>query len=337
MKNLTAYIDKLFNENSVHNIAIKVGKGDTCIYELYKSDIQAIDDNTLFDMASVSKMLCTTTLSLIALDKGLISLDDKVTKYFDVPDKGITVKNLLTHTIGIGHKPLNLPQVNYQNVAEYILNIPSDIPVGSDVLYSCPGFIVMGKILEKVFGDRLDRIFEAYVTKPLGMNKTCYLPLRQENMVNANIEEKDKGRVNDYNCQFLGGVAGNAGVFSNTSDLTKFVKMLLSGGEPLFSKEILEKAAQNYTENMSQARGFGFVYVDEKYPQTGKLMPIGSVGHGGWTGQSVFVDLKSGLYAIILTDSTLSAMKKFGGSDPEKIKKIRENLHNAIKKDLETV
>jgi len=333
MNNLVSYIDELFSKDLLRNIAIKVGKKDDILLEYYKSDGE-INADTLFDMASVSKMLCTTTLSLIALDKGLISLDDKVTKYFDVPEKGITIKNLLSHTIGIGHKSLNLPQMNIDNVAEYILNIPSDIPVGSDVLYSCPGFIVMGKILEKVFDDRLDRVFETYVTKPLGMDKTCYLPLRQSNMVNANIDEKDKGRVNDYNCQFLGGVAGNAGVFSNITDLTKYVKMLISGGEPLFSKDILNIAAENHTAEMKESRGLGFVYSDEKYPRTGDLMPKGSIGHGGWTGQSVFVDLKSGLYVIILTDLTVSTQKKFGSPDSDLSKEIIKNIHFKITSDL---
>jgi len=333
MNNLTSYIDEIFSQKLLHNIAVKVGKNDDILLEYYKSDGE-INADTLFDMASVSKMLCTTTLSLIALDKGLISLDDKVTKFFSVSDNGITVKNLLTNTIGIGHKSLNLPQINQQNVAEYILNLPSDIPVGNDVLYSCPAFIVMGKILEKVFGARLDRLFESYVTKPLGMDKTCYLPLRQSNMVNANIDEKDKGRVNDYNCQFLGGVAGNAGVFSNITDLTKYVKMLISGGEPLFSKDILNIAAENHTAEMKESRGLGFVYSDEKYPRTGDLMPKGSIGHGGWTGQSVFVDLKSGLYVIILTDLTVSTQKKFGSPDSDLSKEIIKNIHFKITSDL---
>lgn len=325
------YIDSLFKENLVHNIAVKVGCYDKVLLEYYKSDETEIDENTLFDMASVSKMLCTTTLSLIALDKGLITLDDKVTKYFDVPEKGITIKNLLTHTIGIGHKAVSLPQINYDNVAEYILNIPSDIPVGSDVLYSCPGFIVLGKILEKVFGDRLDRLFETYITKPLNMESTTYLPLRRANMVNANPDENNKGRVNDYNCQFLGGVAGNAGVFSNICDLTKFTQMLLAD-DVLFSKEILDLASQNHTPDMSESRGLGFVYSDKKYERAGELIPVSSIGHGGWTGQSVFVDRKSGLYVILLTDITLSTLKKSGSHDSDLTKKIIKNIHNEIKK-----
>ena len=334
MENLKSYINELFLNDLLHNIAIKVGKKDEVLLEYYKSNEMDINENTLFDMASVSKMLCTTTLSLIALDKGLISLEDKVTKYFEVPEKGITIKNLLTHTIGIGHKSLNLPHISQQNVAEYILNLPSDIPIGSDVLYSCPAFIVMGKILEKVFGDRLDKVFEEYVTKPLGMDKTCYLPLRQSNMVNANVEEKDKGRVNDYNCQFLGGVAGNAGVFSNITDVTKYIKLLIEGGKPLFSKDVLKIASENHTVKMQESRGLGFVYSDDKYLRTADLMPIGSIGHGGWTGQSVFVDLKSGLYVIILTDLTVSTQRKFGSPDSDLTKEIIKNIHFKVKQDL---
>jgi CubicO group peptidase (beta-lactamase class C family) len=334
MENTTAYIENLFKDGLLHNVAIRVGVRDNILFETYHSDKDSVNEHTLFDMASVTKILCTTSLSLIALDKGLLSLSDPMDRFFDVGENDITVKNLLTHTMGIGHKPLNLPNVNYDNVAEYILSIPPDIPVGQGVLYSCPGFIVLGKILEKVFSDRLDILFKKYVTDKLGMESTSFLPLRRENIVLSSLDEADIGRVNDYNCRYLGGVAGNAGVFSNVHDLTLFADMLLGGGKGLFSEETLTLASQNHTEGMSESRGLGFVYSDEKYERTGNLFPVGAIGHGGWTGQSVFADRKSGLYAIILTDATLSTDRKFGSANTEKVHEIMKNLHNLLKLDL---
>lgn len=124
----------------------------------------------------------------------------------------------------------------------------------------------------------------------------------------------------------------NAGVFSNMTDMTKYVQMLLRHGEPLVGREVFDKAVQNHTPNMNGSRGLGVLYVDESYSQTGDLFPAGSIGH---TGQSVFVDLKSGLYVIILSDATIAIVKKYGNQHYEEVMRMRQDIHNAIKADLQ--
>lgn len=286
-------------------------------------------------MASVTKILATTNLCLIALEKGLLDLSAKASSFFKCAEKpDMTIFNLLTHTMGIGHKSLNNPENNYDNIGEYILKIPSDIPIGSNVLYSCPGFILLGKILEKVFGNSLDVLFKEYVCKPLEMESTGYHPFDKSNVVNSNIEEDLIGVVNDYNCKHLGGVAGNAGVFSNIKDLTKYVKFLLLNGYPLINEKTFKSAICNYTPNMDEARGLGFLCIDERYEQTGGLFPVGSFGHCGHTGQSIFVDPKSGLYVIILSDATITTNKKYGVEKYEEVMQMRKAIHTAIKSDL---
>lgn len=334
MTQLELCIDNLINERAVHNIAVRVGKNDRVLFETYRSANTIIDKKTLFDMASVSKILATTSLCHIAIDKGLLSLEDKVSKFFECDKESLTVFNLLTHTIGIGHKSLYKHENTYENIADYILQIPCDIPIGSDVLYSCPGFILLGKILEKIFGKPLDVLFDELVCKPLGMNSTCFCPKDKSNIVNSNLESEKLGIVNDYNCQHLGGVAGNAGVFSNIEDMTVFAHCLLKKGYPLISKKTFENAIKNHTHSMSESRGLGYVYVDERYSQTGKLFPVGSIGHCGHTGQSVFVDPQSGLYVIILSDATISKVKKHGKENYNEVMQMRTDIHNAICADL---
>lgn len=322
------YLEKLLSDGRVKNIAVRVGKGDTVLEECYLSTEQEINRYTLFDMASVTKILAASSLIFIALDRGLITLEDNVTRFFNCEDRGITIKHLLTHTIGIGHRNLCLRDLNYDNVAERILALPLELPVGEDVLYSCPAFIVLGKIAEKVLGDRLDRLFCRLVAQPLKMESTCYLPLRRANTVNSNPDESGRGKVNDYNCSYLGGVAGNAGVFSCMEDMTKFVRMLLHKGEKVYSEEIFNLATQNYTADRSESRGLGFLFVDSRYAQTGDLFPEGSIGHCGHTGQSVFVDVESGLYVIILSDATRHT-DNYGN-----VMEMRKEIHNSIKKEL---
>lgn len=335
LKQTAEIVTTLMEKAQLGNIAIRVGRNDEVLAELYRSKTGEVDSHTLFDMASVTKILAVTALSLIALDRGVITLEDRVSRFFDY-DGSLTVKHLLTHTMGIGHKNLCAAGVSYDNVGEYILSIPADIPIGSNVLYSCPGFILMGKILEKCWGKRLDVLFRELVAEPLQMHSTAFLPDVQANrFVNSNPAPADVGKVNDYNCRYLGGVAGNAGIFSCIDDLTRYAHMLLNRGAPLFSEKTWTLATQNHTPGMDDARGLGYLYVDGRYAQTGKLFPTGSIGHCGHTGQSLFADPKSGLYVIILSDATLSVNTKFGGVDNYgHVMAMREALHNAIQEDL---
>lgn len=360
MRNTEQCINKYFDADILGNIAVRVGRNDEILFDVFKSRTGVVDENTLFDMASVTKIIATTSLALLAVDQGLISPDDKVEQYFPCPEdkSGLTIKHLLTHTMGIGHKPLNKEGNTYENIADYILHIPGDIPIGENVLYSCPGFILLGKILEKVFGQRLDVAFSDRVAMPLGMTSTGFLPdinhsivssdlvitgsdtviaSNDRTFINSNLSEQDRGKVNDYNCRFLGGVCGNAGVFSNLTDMTAYVGMLLRHGAPLFSEKVFEEAVQNHTAGMDESRGLGFLYVDERYKQTGDLFPAGSIGHCGHTGQSVFVDLSTGLYVIILSDATISTVKKYGREHYDEVMQMRCDLHNAVKADLKSL
>lgn len=329
MKNLENEMQNLFDQEAISNAYIRVGQHNTVLLEYTKSTNLSLDQYTLFDMASVSKIFSVTQLALIALDRKLLALDDKVCKFYEC-DEELEIKHLLTHTWGIGHKNLCQENNTYENIGEYIVSIPKDFPIGSRVKYSCPGFILLGKILEKVFGDRLDVLFQKYVATPLGLTKTTYCPdVNSNTIVNANDTEEERGIVNDYNCRFLGGIAGNAGLFSCVADLDIFAHTLLRCGEGLYSKETFLMAAQNYTPEMTESRGLGFVYVDSKYIRTGDLFPEGSIGHGGHTGQLLYVDYRSGLYAIILTDLTKH------NKNIKEVKQLLRGISNAIKKDIE--
>ena len=330
MKHLERIIEEYVQNGLVGNMAVRVGVGGEVLYETFRGSAQA---HTLFDMASVTKIMATTSLALIAIDRGLLSVDGRVSDFYTT-EKELTIRNLLTHTVGIGHKKLNREGFTYENIAQKILAIPSDIEIGSDVRYSCPGFILLGKILEKVFGERLDVCFERMVAEPLGLSESSFLPQNRELAVNSNLSEEMRGAVNDYNCRHLGGVAGNAGLFSNILDVTKYVHFLQNKGAPLISEQTFMIAARNHTAGMKESRGLGFLYVDERYKQTGGLFADGAIGHCGHTGQSVFVDYRTGLYVIILSDATISTVKKYGKEHYDEVMDMRARLHSAIKCDL---
>ncbi len=337
MKHLEDCIQALMDNKTVEHIIVKVGRGDDVLYQaMHAASNRQLTEHTLFDMASVTKIVLTTSLSLIAIDKGMLSPDDPVSRFFSVPaDKqGLTVRHLLTHTMGIGHKNLTKSNGSYEEIQDYILRIPSDIPIGSNVLYSCPGFIILGRIMEKLYKKRLDEAFYEHVAGPLGLHSSVFLPDRTRDIVNANQAEADSGTVNDYNCRYLGGICGNAGLFSDLADMTLYANMLLAKGDPLISQATFASATQNETKGMDSSRALGFLYVDERYEQTGGLFPVGSIGHCGHTGQSVFVNAESGLYVIILSDATASVQKKYQKSRYDEVKQMRHDIHAAIKADL---
>jgi len=336
MKHLEECIQKLMDDKLLENIAVKVGRYDEDICELYRSKNGSINELTLSDMASVSKIVSTTSLALIALDRGLMSLDDSPADFFDFEcgedQKNLKIRNLLTHTITIPNSRINMPGVTQDNVAEFILK-EKDIKPGTEFRYSCVSFILLQKIVEKLLGNSQDVLFSELVCKPLGMTHTCYNPQDKSNIVNSNMTDEEIGLVNDFNSRFLGGVAGNAGVFSNMKDMTLFAKGLLKG-LPFVSKETFDMATKDYIPHSSMGRGLGYIHVDERFAQTGGLFSNGSIGHCGHTGQSVFADRNTGLYTIILSDATLWTTKKYGVDDYDNIMKMREDLHGAIKKDL---
>ena len=114
------------------------------------------------------------------------------------------------------------------------------------------------------------------------------------------------------------------------ADAEKYVRALLHGGSPILKSETLDLAFPNYTAHMSESRALGFVYVDEKYAQTGRLFTKGSIGHCGHTGQSLFFNPASGLYVIILSDATRATIIKYGSERYDLVMDMRVRIHNAI-------
>ena len=340
METLKTQIDALCAGGVPDRLVFCAGCGDRVLFRHIHDGLSGaenrLSEHTRFDLASVTKSLATATLTLLAFDRGTLSPDTPVSRFYACPEekKALTVERLLTHTVGVGHLSLCVPGVGYDNVAQYILSVPCEVPVGSEVRYSCPGYILLGKILEKLYDRRLDDAFEKEVARPLGLMNTGFLP-KGTDFVNANLSPEESGLVNDYNCRFLGGVAGNAGLFSDCADMERYVAFLLHGGRELLRPGTLYAATREHTpKGACEAFGWGFVYVDGRYKQTGTLFPRGSFGHCGHTGQSVFVDPASGRWALILSDATVSTVRACGAERYEEVKAFRKNLHDLAARAL---
>ena len=296
--------------------AVAIGRGDDLLFRsiggyraLYPTPISLTED-TLFDMASLSKLIGTTMATLRLIEKGRLSLDDRIGDFFDDchEKEGITIFDLMTHTSGIPSffhmwKMDILPS----DAVNTILSYPLSARRGEKVIYSCMGYILLGKILEKICGEPLDVIVKNEVLLPLSMLDTCYCPSKERICVSTEkkvgSDEYICGHVHDENAHFLGGVSGNAGLFSTLDDLIKFAGMLSREGEGFLQKSTFDMATKDYTGHFSEfSRGLGFqLYGGNPYPG-GTKMSLGSYGHSGFTGTYLYVDRESKIYCIFLSN-----------------------------------
>ncbi len=301
--------------------------------------------DSLFDIASTGKVLITSTLILKAINEKRIALEDTLDKFFEnVPEdkKHITVFDLLTHTSGIIRFdiPKEVCAKRNDTIANYILSEPLAFKPGTEYRYSCTGYILLGFIAEKAFNAGLDELFYTYIKQPLKLTRSGFnMPVDEVNSINCCYSRKDYGdtAVGDEIVKNMRGcVAGNGCSFWTANDYLKWVKAVMNKSDIFYGEELYAKAEKNYTPDFSEGRGLGYLIVDENYPQTGKLFPVGSFGHCGHSGVSFFINRQLDLYVIILTNVTRCTFRNNNWEmrDYSVTMKLREDVHNAIKADL---
>lgn len=237
----------------------------------------------------------------------------------------------MTHTSGIAaHFHLTDWTDDPAKAVDVILAQPLVARPGEATIYSCMGYILLGKILEQVGGQHLDRLARDWVFDPLGMTRTTYRP---EGDIAPTEWDSINGRlicgtVHDENARFLKGISANAGVFSDLDDMIRFAVMLACGGSQadgsaFLSPAMYRLATTNQTPGKSEHRGLGFQLAGDG-SFMGDLFPAGSFGHTGFTGTSLAVDPSSGLYVVLLTNRVNPTRDNLA------IIRFRKIFHNAI-------
>lgn len=341
LKQTKILLNKKLNEKDFDSYGVLVSVGGEKEF-LHSENINA---DTYFDIASMGKVLITSTLALMAIDEKELFLNDSLQKFFNnIPSekKNITIEQLLTHTSGIVRN--DIPQETADNgsnaVAEFILSCPLAFTPGAGYVYSCNGIIILGYILEKIYKAPLEDIFNRKIKKPLGYTRSKFNIAIDEPNAAVCYRSKNLNGLehpwDDENIRILKTSAGSGGQFFTINDLEKFADAVIHKSKKLYSENIFDAAEKNYSKGNSEAWGLGWLYVDEKYHQTGKLFPVGSFGHCGHTGTSIFFSRKNSMYVIILTNATrFQNMKNdFKGYDYGLVEKMREEIHNKIYKDL---
>lgn len=303
--------------------------------ELYP-DKRNMEIDTLFDMASLTKVVATTPLAMLLLQQGKLSIYDLVSDYLEdfKYDEELRVINLLTHTSGF--EPFSALYDNcsdYDEAIKYIAGTKRDFKIGEKVLYSDYNYILIKAIIEKITNEPMDISCKKYLFEPLNMRNTCFNPEYSDNIASTEFDKASgkylKGIVHDENARYFGGVSGHAGLFSTLEDLSKYCSMYLNdgrlpGGEVLLNKCTIDCMTHNYTENLGEGRGLGFCVKGYEKCSGGDLLTPQAFGHTGFTGTSLWIDKNYGIYIILLTN------RVHPDRSNNDIIRFRRIFHNAV-------
>jgi uncharacterized protein YbbC (DUF1343 family)/CubicO group peptidase (beta-lactamase class C family) len=275
---------------------------------------EAMTADTVFDMASLTKVMATTIAVMQLFEQGKVRLNDPVAKYLpEFAQNGkqdITVRQLLIHFSGLPPDlDLKTEWSGKETAYQMAFALAPQMPPGSGFVYSDVNFIVLGALLERITGEPLERYCEEHIFQPLKMEHTRYVPPPEWRSLIAPTEYDEKGVmlrgvVHDPTARRMGGVAGHAGVFSNADDAARFAQALLDGGGGILSPLTVEKmTTPQQPPNSTVLRGLGWD-IDSPYSTNrGDLLPVGSFGHTGFTGTSLWIDLTTRSYIVLLTNA----------------------------------
>jgi uncharacterized protein YbbC (DUF1343 family)/CubicO group peptidase (beta-lactamase class C family) len=275
---------------------------------------EAMTLDTVFDLASLTKVIATTTAVMQLVEQGAVRMNDPVAKY--VPEfaqngkEDITVRQLLTHYSGLAPDIELTPAFDSKESAYRLAfaETPQQAP-GSGFVYSDTNFIVLGAMVEKVAGETLDAYTERHIFVPLKMAHTRFLPPAawRAKIAPTEYDEHEhmlRAVVHDPRARRMGGVAGHAGLFSTADDLAKFAQALLNGGGRILSAAMVTKmTSPEQPPSAPVLRGFGWDIDSPFSSNRGDLLPVGSFGHTGFTGTSVWIDPTTNTYIILLTNA----------------------------------
>ena len=381
-KALIAAIDSILNAQvnggKIPGAVIQVKMNDAVMYTQAYGYAQLFDDQHaplkapekmstahLFDIASLTKVVGTTTAIMLLVDKGLISVDDQVGKYIPAFAKGdkaaITIRNLLTHTAGLYEwYPMYYRAASKQETFRLINELPLAFPVGKQRKYSDLGFTVLGEIVELVSNESLEHFVHDHIFIPLQMHHTSYNPLQnlkgekyaatsvgnpyEKRMVYdsslgfqfAEITHTSwngwrnytlKGEVNDGNAWYANkGVSGAAGLFSTVTDLQKLVDMLMHKGRIGNQVFISEKTIELFLTKDGFNNGLGWMM--DPANSVIKNGPEGSFGHTGFTGTSIAVIPSRGISVILLINRQQTGL--LGGKEYYNVGPIRQEIFRRV-------
>ncbi len=303
----------------------------------YEPNSPEITPETIFDLASVSKVVATTSMAMILYERGLLDLEAPVAAIVpefakdDQHRREVTLRMLLAHSSGLpAYEKLFLRAQTRDDLLAAAFTTPLTAEPGTRAEYSDIGFIILGVALERMADEALDRFCQREIFGPLGMVHTLFnppAPWRASIPPTADDQtfrhRVIQGEVQDENSSVLGGVAGHAGLFANAQDLATFAHVMLAGGLPIIRPETLALFTRRESAPPGTSRALGW---DTPSPpsQSGKYFSARSFGHLGYTGTSLWLDPERQLSVILLTNRT------WPDCSNQAIKQVRPAFYDAV-------
>lgn len=323
-------VEKAICAGQIPGAVVLIGNQGKIVYRqafghrLLKPKKQTLTPDTIFDIASLTKVIATTTAVMQLVERGQLSLEDPVAKYW--PEfktsnrKQIMVRQLLTHYSGLPPSLSLKPEWSgYETALQKIVEKKPISPPGKNFIYSDINFIILGELIQRISGQSLDVYCNDQIFNPLRMKNTRFKPPQDLYARIAPTRWNGIGRVHDPIAYRMGGVAGHAGLFSTADDLSIFAQTLLDGGKgqnvPILSTFTIETMTmpQSPPDKMP-LRGLGWDIDAPFSSNRTELFPAGSYGHKGYTGTGIWVDPVSKTYIIILTNRVYRGEK--GDAEP---------------------
>jgi serine-type D-Ala-D-Ala carboxypeptidase len=298
--------------------------------------------DTVFDLASVSKVVATTTMAMILYERGQLDLEAPVSAIIpeflqeDPRKDEITLHMLLAHSSGLpAYEKLFRTAHTRDELLRAALETPLAAEPGASAVYSDIGFIILGEALSRIADERLDRFCQHEVFGPLGMAHTMFKPpasIRQSIPPTVNDESFRQrivqGEVHDENASAMNGVAGHAGVFATARDVATFAHCMLNGGRPILRSETLRLFSRREASPAGTSRALGWD-TPSAPSQAGQYFSEQSFGHLGYTGTSLWIDPVRQLSVTLLTNRT------WPDNENQAIKQVRPRFHDAVVEVLE--
>ena len=339
-------IDKATSEGAFPGAVILIArKGVIATHRAYGKAVTTPSEktrsmklNTIFDLGSITKPIATATSSMMLLERGMLNLNDPINRFlprFTSGDKKeVTVHHLLTHTSGLpAWKPLYQKCKTRNNFLEKLCQTELEHPPGKKVVYSCLGFILLTFLLEKAMGENLASFSSREIFKPLGIEDTLFDPTQDLKARTAATERcawRGRvliGEVHDENAYGMGGVSGNAGLFSTAHDVAVYAQMLLNHGKYRHTRVLsplsVSLMTRNHTFELNEPRGLGWALKTKKSSTGDPLSPT-PFGHTGFPGTSLWVDPEKELITILFTNRIHPTRKN------DAILRIRPLFHNLV-------
>jgi CubicO group peptidase (beta-lactamase class C family) len=288
----------------------------------YETDARAYRVDDIFDLASITKTMATTSAIIHLMGQGKLQLQDSVSKFlpsFQTPEKrGITLRQLLLHESGLPAFKSYVDRIQQRNaLIDTVLHEKLLYPPGSRYVYSDLGFITLGEIVEKISGVSLETYTNEYIFRPLDLKDTRFNPLKKDFQLIDRIppteydtvyrKKRIHGEVHDERAWYLDGYSGHAGLFSSATDLAKWVTMLMNHGQYQSFKLANDTLVSYFTQRHSTLayRALGFdMKSQDTFSSAGTRSSIKTYGHTGFTGTSFWIDPERGLAIIMLTNRT---------------------------------